>query len=71
MAYELTLTCSRCVQTTTRGRVQLTSKVFNFTDRQDLKLTAGYGHRRKDISSEFIKVGDSKTMVPCEASWHP
>ena len=52
MAYET----NPGVQIVTRGRVQLTSKVFNFTDRQDLKLTAGYGHRRKDISSEFIKV---------------
>lgn len=38
-----------------RGRVQLSSKVFNFTDNQDMKLTVGYGHKRIGVTSKFTQ----------------
>eukprot|EP00873_Tetraselmis_striata_P002000 jgi/Tetstr1/422264/TSEL_013109.t1 len=38
-----------------RGRVEVSTKLMNFTDQQDLKLKLGYGHKRIGVSNQFIK----------------
>lgn len=38
-----------------RGRVELSTKLMNFTDEQDLKLKLGYGHKRIGVSNQFLK----------------
>jgi hypothetical protein len=45
-----------------RGRVELSTKLMNFTDEQDLKLKLGYGHKRIGVSNQFLKV--SRHLVP-------
>uniref|UniRef100_A0A061QPX8 Uncharacterized protein n=1 Tax=Tetraselmis sp. GSL018 TaxID=582737 RepID=A0A061QPX8_9CHLO len=37
------------------GRAEVCSKVFNFTNKQDLKLKVGFGHKRIGVSSNFLQ----------------